>query len=82
MITDLKGNILKIGDKVKIIKCSGSQYWYRLDVNQIFEVSLLLASIVYVSYLGQKCTYFLDMHDFIKVSFLKNKIAKIRKLVK
>lgn len=81
---DINNNILKIGDKVKIIKCSKNNYWYKTRINEIFEVSGYSYTIEKDKipiYCEGARGYLADKDDIIKINYLKNKIRKLKRLM-
>lgn len=78
---DAKGNLIKIGDKVMLI----SSVYYSKHINKIFickanVLKLGGENIVCINVEGEDL-FFLSS-KFIKVDCFKNKIRKLKKLIK
>lgn len=83
-MTDYRNNPLKVGDNIKIISCSGPDFWYKLYVGNIFKISSIINKTwrLNVFYAGTSLMYSIDKADCIKVDCLKNKIRKLKRLIK
>ena len=100
IVKDRKGNILKVGDRVKVIKLSKKEFdkisvnrfaLYDIVMNNHEDCFNRIFTIENFSNIGQKDYLFVSLanvsahyvypEEVEKVGLLKNKIAKIRKLI-
>lgn len=74
---DANGNLLKIGDRVKQVYIDHTYYDSCYDMkNQILEIMAIEENQIRLN------NIFVIANRFVKVNYLKNKIRKLRKLIK
>lgn len=78
---DAKGNLLKVGDKVKRIYPGNFSYDVCVTLNSVYKIiEITLCSLIIIDDKGKSSPY--DSNKFIKINdCLKNKIRKLKKLI-